>query len=141
MSGRIIQVIPRTDFAFNLPANGTQEVFLGERGYDMRDWVSGIFPVLLHAKNFTASASAFADFNVYNSFFDPQDPTVLWANAAAAAPGKASVANGDVAPLLYTAALTSPIGAYGRCSLLFNQGANTGACTLTASVYLLGRDA
>jgi hypothetical protein len=138
MSGTIITVLDRAAFSFNLPASTTQDVQFGNtfKPFDTRDWKSAILKVVLHAKSF-ASNTATAKVKAHNVHLDPQNPTTAYGTSTN--PAEATIANADSAPLLYLVAFDL-VGDQVACDLTFTQGTATGVCTMTISLYLIGRD-
>jgi hypothetical protein len=134
-----LEIIPRTDFSFNVAASTVTDVPLAIR-VDTTSVVSGVLLVRLHAKSFTgATAQAFV--RVQNVSYSDDEPNVLFIDTGAANVAQATIANGDTAPKLYTIAFTAPIGNMVRVLLEHSQGTAAGVCTMSLSCELVLRDA
>ena len=135
-NGSFVRVIPKTSFSFDGRASTTQEIPL-TAPFWTRDWSSGVVSVRLHDKaNFTGTASA--QVVVQNAVLVPDEPQTIY--AADLGTG-ITIASGDAAPKLYTAAISSPIGPMLRLVLRWIQGtaASTTLQTMAISVDVLGR--
>lgn len=138
MGGKLVKVTARTDSTFSLAASGSQEIIVGDRAVQSTDWSTAFLIILFHSKSL-ASSTATLTIKAHQTFFDPENPTVLWAQPNGTPLATQVIANADVAPQMYILPLSS-VGAYIRCTIAHSQGANVGACTWTTSIYLLGRD-
>lgn len=139
MAGRMIEIEDRNEHTFNQPVSTSLGVVLGKRAYFTPDFTSGVLVVVFHAKSL-ASSTATLDIKVENTFFAPDNPTVLFAPAGGQSIATVSIANADAAGQVYQQIITAPIGPYLRVRMNHSQGANGGICVWTTSVYILGRD-
>ncbi len=98
-------------------------------------WVTGVLSIRLHQLTY-GSATCKATVVVQNAIQTPDDPSIIYAADLL----RVDIVNGDVAPKLYTSALSTPIGPMLRIVLEFTQGATaTAASTISISVDLVGR--
>ena len=140
MAGRVVNVIPRTSFAFNGTASSISTQAIGPRAIATPDWVGGVLMVRVHSA--TISTTASIAITVKNVSISPDDPNILFntttTNASISLLTGAPA--GNVAGGLQTAVLTTPIGSMLAVYLTLTQGATAGASTVDISVDLVGRD-
>ena len=133
-----VQAIPRTEFRFQ-QANATglaeASIPLATR-IDTSRIVSGAVGVRLHSKSWSATSSFTV--KVYNVSYTGDEPSVVYRDTTAVA--TVTIAAGDVAPKLYTATLSNPIGDQIQVVLDWTHGATTDTQTFAISVELELRD-
>ena len=56
MAGRVVNIIPKTDFIFNIASNQKSTQPLGPRAISTPDWVSGALIVRVHSTNFAGTS-------------------------------------------------------------------------------------
>lgn len=134
MAGRLIKLLDRVDFSFDLTANRSQDIVVAKAIF-VPDWKQAVLTGLLHAKN---GGTAQAYLKLQNTFLTESDPTVAF-NASSDLVSL-TVAYLDTAPKLYVGEVTTGIGAYVRVIIQHAQGTGPGACSYTLSLFLLGRD-
>jgi hypothetical protein len=137
ISGQLFPLVERADFNISLSAGASQDLQFMSAPISTLDWASGQLCVVLQAKSW-ASSTASVLIKAHNVFVDPKSPPNTQYGTSTN-PGSVTIANADAAPLFYVSTL-SPIGPFLGCDMTFSQGANTGACSFTIGVYLLGRD-
>jgi hypothetical protein len=118
MSDDVIEVIAKTEFAFDGRANTSQSVVLAER---IPTWAygSGVLEVLLFSQSdLTSTADAF--FQVFNQSDEPDDPASVFTSSSPSA--TVIIDNTTATPSLLPALLTGGIGAMVRVHLRWSQG-------------------
>lgn len=150
MAGRVVNIIPKTDFIFNIASNQKSTQPLGPRAISTPDWVSGALIVRVHSTNFAGtSPTATVTIAAYNVSITPDEPNVLFTQLGEDDTALGSVTidvdtkTGATAGSLRTAPLgsdTLAISSMVAVGLNLDQGTDVGTVSLTISVDLVGRD-
>jgi hypothetical protein len=129
--------VPKFSSSFDGRVSTTQDIPL-TAPFPTESWASAAISVRLHDKaNFSATASALVV--VQNAVQVPDEPSIIYAADLTTV----TIASGDAAPKLYTAAVASPIGPMLRLVLRWTQGATAqgSVATFAISIDLVGRTA
>jgi len=152
MAGRVVNIIPKTSYKFNISTSQTASQAIGPRAIATPDWVSGALIVRVHDASFSGTApTAVLGIGVNNVSISPDDPNTLFIelNSEGDGPSLAGIEINDSTPTgaaegsLRTARLGSDTVAIGSMVAVFlhlKQGTVAGEVAATISVDLVGRD-
>jgi hypothetical protein len=132
------QIIPRTDFTFNVNGTRTQEILIAKR-VDTLGLVSGSLLARVHSRgSWSTSATLFVV--AQPTSYSPDEPQIEFINTAAEVLTE-QITNVSAVPTLLNVQLSTPIPPHIRVLLRHVQGITEGACVCSLSVELYGRSA
>ncbi|MBI4702870.1 MAG: hypothetical protein HY744_17270 [Deltaproteobacteria bacterium] len=133
--GRIC-VVSKSKYQFNGASGATEEIPLAEY-VEAVGCVSAVLEVRCHAK--TMGTGQQFTVNVYNTSYDPQNPSASFAEPSTRA--YVTIAPSDSSPQLYTAAFSTPIAGLVRVTLKATQATSAASMDCTISVDIIARAA